>query len=160
MSTTATTSRMANWSVRKILIVATILSIILGGLAGLGAETLAPQLASTSPQTREFFLFPLELPFNDTVAGIPHYVFNPNMIVVNKGDTVLIHFYQYTDEHHSFTLAAPYSKDVILPEATPLGNPTSIPKMDITLVVDTSGFFVYHCIFHPPTMTGTLQVVG
>src|SRR6267378_4047689 len=131
MSTTATTSRMANWSVRKILIVATILSIILGGVAGLGAGTLAPQLASTSPQTREIFLFPVELPFNDTVAGIPHYVFNPGMIVVNKGDTVLIHFYQYTDEGHSFTFVA-----------------------------GTAGFFVYHCKFHPPTMTGTLQVVG
>ncbi|OLE91899.1 MAG: hypothetical protein AUF79_01670 [Crenarchaeota archaeon 13_1_20CM_2_51_8] len=160
MSTTATTSRMANWSVRKILIVATILSIILGGVAGLAAGTLARQLASTSPHTREIYLFPVELPFNDTIAGIPHYVFNPDTIVVNKGDTVLIHFYQYTDEHHSFTLAAPYSKNVTLPAATPLGNPTSIPKMDITFVADTAGIFVYHCQFHPPTMTGTLQVVG
>ena len=142
------------------MIVATILSIILGGLGGLGAGTLARQLASTSPQNREIFLFPVELPFNDTVAGIPHYVFNPSMIVVNKGDTVLIHFYQYTDEHHSFTLAAPYSKNVTLPAATPLGNPTSIPKMDISFVVDTTGLFVYHCQFHPPTMTGTLQIVG
>ena len=156
MSTTATTSRMATWSVRKTLIVATILSIILGGVAGLGAGTLARQLASTSPQTREIYLFPVELPFNDTVAGIPHYVFNPSMIVVNKGDTVLIHFYQYTDEHHSFTLAAPYSKDVTLPAATL----TNIPKTDITFVAGTAGFFVYHCKFHPPTMTGTLQVIG
>ena len=160
MSTTAAASKMAIWSVRKILIVATILSIILGGVAGLGAGTLARQLASTSPQTREIYLFPVELPFNDTVAGIPHYVFNPSMIVVNKGDTVLIHFYQYTDEHHSFTLAAPYSKDVTLPEATPLGNPTNIPKTDITFSAGTAGFFVYHCKFHPPTMTGRLQVIG
>src|SRR6266849_4322614 len=116
---TATPKSMMNWSVRKILIVAAILSIILGSVAGLGVSTLAhPAPAS---QTREIFLFPVELPFNDTVAGIPHYVFNPDTIVVNKGDTVLIHFYQYTDEHHSFTLAAPYPKDVTLPEATPLG---------------------------------------
>src|SRR2546426_3975633 len=121
MSTTAAASRMATWSVRKILIVATILSIILGGVAGLGTGTLARQLASTSPQTREIFLFPVELPFNDTVAGIPHYVFNPSMIVVNKANTVLIHFYQPTDESHSFTIVAPYSKDVTLPVATPLG---------------------------------------
>ena len=158
MSTTAATSKMANWSVRKTLIVAAILSIILGSLAGLGVVTLAHP--APSPQTRIIFLFPVELPFNDTVAGIPHYVFNPDTIVVNKGDTVLIHFYQYTDEHHSFTLAAPYSKNVTLPAATPLGNPTSIPKMDITFVADNAGIFVYHCQFHPPTMTGTLQVVG
>ena len=156
MGTTATTSRMANWSVRKILTVTTILSIIVGGLAGLGAGTLAPQLASTSSQTREIYLFPVELPFNDTVAGIPHYVFNPSMIVVNKGDTVLIHFYQPTDESHSFTIVAPYSKDVTLPVAAL----TNIPKTDITFVAGTAGFFVYHCKFHPPTMTGTLQVIG
>jgi len=155
MSTTATTSRMANWSVRKTLIVATILSIVLGSVAGLGAGPLVKQLTS-APQTREFFLFPVELPFNDTVAGIPHYVFNPSMIVVNKGDTVLIHFYQPTDEGHSFTIVAPYSKDVTLPVATS----TNIPKTDITFVAGTAGFFVYHCKFHPPTMTGTLQVVG
>ena len=41
MSTTAATSKMANWSVRKTLIVAAILSIILGSLAGLGVVTLA-----------------------------------------------------------------------------------------------------------------------
>jgi len=156
MSTTTAANRTANWSVRKVLIVATILSIIVGGLAGLGAGTLAPQLASTSPQTREIFLFPVELPFNDTLAGIPHYVFNPSMIVVNKGDTVLIHFYQPTDEGHSFTIVAPYSKDVTLPVATA----TNIPKTDITFIAGTAGFFVYHCKFHPPTMTGTLQVVG
>jgi len=158
MSTTATTSKMANWSVRKTLIVSAILSIILGSLAGLGAGTLLHMAPSS--QTRVIYLFPVELPFNDTIAGIPHYVFNPDTIVVNKGDTVLIHFYQYTDEHHSFTLAAPYSKNVTLPAATPLGNPTSIPKMDISFVADTPGLFVYHCQFHPPTMTGTLQVVG
>ena len=155
MSTTAAASKMATWSVRKILIVATILSIILGGVTGLSAG-----MAHQPRATREVYLFPVELPFDDTVAGIPHYVFNPSLIVVNKGDTVLIHFYQYTDEHHSFTLAAPYSKDVTLPEATPLGNPTNIPKTDITFVAGTSGFFVYHCKFHPPTMTGTLQVIG
>jgi plastocyanin len=158
MSNTATPNRMANWSVRKTLIVAAILSIILGSVAGLGVSTLAHP--APAAQTRVIYLFPIEEPFNDTIAGIPHYVFEPNLIVVNKGDTVLIHFYQYTDEHHSFTLAAPYSKNVTLPAATPLGNPTSIPKMDITFVADTPGLFVYHCIFHPPTMTGTLQVVG
>src|SRR2546428_13320068 len=102
MSTTATTSRMANWSVRKILIVATILSIVLGGLAGLGAGTLAGQIASTSPQTREIYLFPVELPFHHPVARDSNYLFHPHMIVVNKGDRGLIHFYQYTDESHRF----------------------------------------------------------
>ena len=151
MSTTAAASRMATWSVRKILIVATILSIILGGVTGLSAG-----MAHQPRATREVYLFPVELPFDDTVAGIPHYVFNPSLIVVNKGDTVLIHFYQYTDESHSFTIVAPYSKDVTLPAATL----TNIPKTDITFVAGTSGFFVYHCKFHPPTMTGTLQVIG
>jgi plastocyanin len=156
MSTTPATSRMASWSVRKTLIVATILSIVLGSVAGLGAGTLMRQFAGASPQTIEIFLFPVELPFNDTVAGIPHYVFNPSMIVVNKGDTVLIHFYQPTDEGHSFTIVAPYSKDITLAAATA----NNIPKTDITFVAGTAGFFVYHCKFHPPTMIGTLQVVG
>lgn len=149
------TGSTAAWSARKILIVTVILSIILGSVSGLAAGTLG-RPSGPSRQTRELFLFPIELAFNDTVAGIPHYVFNPGMIVVNKGDTVKIHFYQPTDESHSFTIVAPYSKDVTLPVATP----TNIPKTDITFVADTAGFFVYHCKFHPPTMTGTLQVLG
>src|SRR5437879_11565825 len=149
MSTTATTSKMANWSVRKTLIVSAILSIILGSLAGLGAGTLLHMAPSS--QTRVIYLFPVELPFNDTIAGIPHYVFNPDTIVVNKGDTVLIHFYQYTDEHHSFTLAAPYSKNVTLPAATPLGNLTRIPKMDKKFVDGTPEHIVKHLISHTPT---------
>ena len=142
------------WTPRKVLITAVILSIILGGATGFATSFLSRPAPKT--QTREFYVFPEEQPFDSTVAGIPHYIFIPDRIVVNKGDNVTIHFYDTTDESHTFTLPDPYAVDKVLPAATA----TNIPKTDVSFVANTIGIFVYHCRFHPPTMTGNLIVQG
>ncbi len=141
-------------SMGKLLVLAVLVAALVGGVSGLGAAYLARP--NTVSQAREFFLFPNELPFNNTVAGIPHYVFIPDQIVVNKGDKITIHYYDTTDEDHTFTMDAPYGTDAVVAAATS----TAIQKKDISLVAGVSGVFPYHCRFHSPTMTGTLVVLG
>jgi len=108
---------------------------------------------STSPQTREYHIFTSSLEFNETQLGIPHDVFSPDLIVAHKGDTLVIHYHNLedTDEHHTFTMDAPYAvnKDVAPNE-----------EANITLTLDTPGVFTYVCTYHQPTMTGHVLVIG
>ncbi len=143
----------ALWSKRKLLLAAVMVGTLIGGVTGFGAGFLAR--ASPASQTREFYLFPNELPFDSAVAGISHYVYIPDSIVVKRGDMVTIHFYDVTDEDHTFTIGTPYTTDVVVGAATS----TVIQKADITFVATTPGIFAYHCRFHPPTMTGHLVVL-
>ncbi len=133
---------------RRLLAALLLLTAMISGISGFAIAS------ATHRQTREFYLFPNELEFDPAVAGIPHYVFIPDNIVVNKGDTVTIHFYDTTDEAHTFTMEGPYATDHMLDAATA----TSIQHVDITFVAKIGGLFTYHCRFHPPTMTGTLEV--
>ncbi len=145
-----------SWSPRTVLAVSVVLSVILGASAGLAAGFLTR--TSPKPQSREFFLFPFELEFNaSTAKGLTSsYIFIPERIIVNKGDTVIIRFYDTSDDSHTFTMEAPYMTDVVLAAATL----TAIQNQTITLVTSTSGMFTYHCRFHPPQMLGTLIVQG
>lgn len=144
--------------VGRSLALAVVIAALVGGVSGFGAGYLNRPAPSPTPlpQTREIYLLPMELDFNATVAGIPHYVFVPDLIQVNKGDTVTIHFYDTTDEGHTFTMGAPYATDVVLGPATA----TAVERRDITFVATTPGTFLYHCRFHSPTMAGYLVVVG
>jgi plastocyanin len=103
-----------------------------------------------SAQSREFYVVAEELGFNATAAGIPHYVYNPTQITVNKGDKVLIHFYDTTDSAHTFTLPG-YAINVSL-------NPGK--EQDITFTASTPGVFIFSCNYHPTTMRGQLIVLG
>ncbi len=144
------------WSTRKLLVVAILLAVIAGGLTGFGTAYLArPPPAA---QSREFYLFPEELEFNASLTtGLKSsYIFIPDRIAVNKGDKVIIHFYNPSDDDHTFTMVAPYANDVTVVAATT----TVIRNSTVTFAANTAGIFIYHCRFHPPQMTGTLIVQG
>ena len=154
----ATTPKASSWSPRNILIVAVLLAAIIGAATGYSTNVLTR--SSPSPQTREFYLFAQDLSFNTslTTGLTSDYRYSADIITVNKGDTINIHFYDPTDENHTFTMGAPYANDVVV-----LGHPTDtspIHTATITIVTSQAGLFSYHCRFHPPQMAGTLVVQG
>lgn len=135
----------------RMLLIAVVVSALVGAGTGFTAGFLArPQ---PTPQVREFWVFSVVLPFNDTMVGLSHDYFAPDRIVVNRGDTVTIHFYNTEDapERHTFTMDAPYSvnKDLAMGE-----------EADINFVASMVGTFAYRCTYHQPTMTGYLVVLG
>ena len=107
-----------------------------------------PSAASASQ--REFFLVTPELDFNETLIGIPHYVFMPTQLTVNQGDDVLIHFFNTADDtNHTFTVPA-YGINVNLAPGE---------HKDIQFTADQAGVFSFNCQFHPSTMRGELIVL-
>jgi plastocyanin len=123
--------------------------------------TSSPPALSTSSNTqsatatkREFWLFNSEIPhFNETKMDMPHDVYSMPSMTVNKGDTVVIHFFNIEEpggDNHSFTIYQPYNINVVL---HPGQNKT------ITFTADHIGVFTYLCTFHYPTMRGQLVVM-
>ncbi len=103
---------------------------------------------------REFWLFNSNIPdFNETKMAMPHDVYSMPSIIVNKGDTVVIHFFNTEPkggDHHSFTISDnAYNINV---EVSPRENKT------ITFDATTAGIFPFICTFHQPTMKGQLIV--
>jgi plastocyanin len=149
---------MVTWSPRNTLITAVLLSALVGGVTGLGVS----YLARTSPtaQTRDFYLFGVDQSFNATLAtGLKgDYVYSSTLINVNKGDTLLIHFYNPTDANHTFTMRSPYSNDAFV-----AGHPTDtspIHNTNITISANQAGIFPFFCRFHMPSMSGNVLVQG
>src|SRR5690349_10754124 len=105
---------MVTWTPRNTIIAAVLLSALVGSLTGLGTSYLSR--TSPTPQTRDFYLFAVDQSFNSSLAtGLKaDYDFSANVITVNKGDTLIIHFYNPTDANHTFTLGAHYANDVFL----------------------------------------------
>ncbi len=133
---------------RTSLIVAVVAILI--ALAALGLTYSSSGARPHSPQTREFYVITPEESFNETLNGIPHYIFTPTVITVNQGDTVIIHFYNTADDtHHTFTLAQ-YNENVNLAPMT---------HQDIQFTASTAGVFQYSCTIHPTTMRGELIVL-
>lgn len=154
----STVPKASTWSPRNILIGAILLAAVTGAATGYSTSVLVQ--SSQSPQTREFYLFAQDLAFNTslTTGLTSNYRYATDLITVNKGDTLNIHFYNPTDENHTFTMGAPYTNDV-----TVLGHPTDaspIHTATITITANHEGLFTYHCRFHPPQMSGTLFVQG
>ena len=131
--------------------IAVIVAAIVGAAAGYGTTYLTR--STPAPQTREFYVFPFSLGFNESVTSLPHDVFVPDRIVVYRGDTVVIHFYNTEDEpeNHTFTMTAPaaVNADIGMGE-----------HADITFVASTAGIFPYTCTYHLPSMAGNLVVLG
>jgi len=146
-----TPSEIRKWSASRIILVVLVASVIAGSSVGLAASTAAKYQA---PQTREINVFSYTLPFNDTLYKLPHDVFYPDRILVYKGDTVVIHFYNIDNgtERHSFTIDAPYNINIDIP-------PQPYPS-NATFVANVPGIFLYKCVYHTPTMEGYMEVLG
>ena len=107
-------------------------------------------------QTREFYLFS-EVDENivEEELGIPPDKFSLAEITVNRGDSVVIHFYnlepEETQERHTFTIFETYqmNHDINAGE-----------DVNIEFVADEAGIFQYACVYHMPTMTGNLVVLS
>ncbi len=138
------------WSTERLLSVVVLLSVAIGGLTGYGLGVTARY---QGPQTRVFYMFNGSLPFNQTTFGIPHDTFAPDRLIVNRGDTVVIHYINIEDmkERHSFTMDDPYRVNQIVDQGQ---------NATITLSASLPGVFRYYCIFHLPTMTGYLTILG
>ena len=111
---------------------------------------------SYNPQTRDIYLFSqVDENIDEDKFGIPPDQFSLGSIVVNKGDTVRIHFTNLepveTQEHHTFTLSGPYNIDADINA----GEDTIIE-----FSATEAGVFEYVCTYHEPTMTGQLVVLN
>lgn len=112
--------------------------------------------AGAEPQTREFYLFSeVDENIDEEELGIPPDKFSLDEITVNKGDRVVVHFYnlepEETEELHSFSMSGVYQthNDV---EAS--------DNKTIEFVADQAGVFQYQCVYHQPTMSGNLVVLS
>lgn len=135
-----------------------ILSIV--GFSILTFVLLASMNSSSNTSTsykgvkREFWISDTDIPgFNETKMDMPRDVFSIPSITVNRGDTVVIHFFNVElpeGDSHSFTIwDKPYNINVVV---RPGENKT------ITFDASTAGVFTYLCTFHQPTMRGQLVV--
>jgi plastocyanin len=106
---------------------------------------------------KTFYIFSAEVAGLDgATARIPGDIFTPPIIVVNRGDSVTVNFYNTeveTEKRHSFTIdAQPYSVDIDIAGGES-GNAT------FTVATDQEGIFPYYCKYHLPTMVGQLVVL-
>lgn len=152
-------------STGRMVVVSVVIAAIVGAIAGFGAGFLArPSAAagfwSSSPTARtvDVYLFTgvQGEPFDENAVGQFPDIFIPDEIIVNRGDTVRIHFYNTENasegsEFHSFTMDAPYQMDHQL---------DSGENVTFTIVASTAGVFQFRCTFHPPVMVGWLTVLG
>ena len=53
--------------------------------------------------------------------------------------------------HHTFTMEAPYAMNHVVPYNS---------TVTFSFVASTAGIFPYRCVYHQPTMTGWLVVLG
>lgn len=107
------------------------------------------------PQTRVFYLFSeVDGNIDEDTLGIPPDKFSIEEITVYRGDRVVVHFYnlepEETQEHHSFSMSAPYQMHNDLNAAE---------NMTFEFVATQSGIFEYQCVYHLPTMKGNLVVL-
>lgn len=135
---------------------------------GIAAAAIAISLAAASPplqqpsqasapQTMEFYLLTqVEEAVDEDKFGIPPDLFFPTQMTTNKGDRVVVHFYnlepEETQEHHTFTMASGVYQmhhDLNAGE-----------QKAIEFTASEAGVFDYICALHQPTMRGQLVVLG
>ena len=111
--------------------------------------------AASSSNNKIFSLFTAKIEGIDLKKlGISGDVYSLPTMLVNKGDTVSVHFYNLekdASKRHSFTIGAPYSIDKDL-----VGGQDEIA----TFTADNEGTFQYFDKYHPQTMTGQLVVLS
>jgi plastocyanin len=114
--------------------------------------TTSTTTAAASSSNKIFYLFTAEHNgVNQTKLGIPPDTFSPDILEVNTGDNVIIHFYNLdASDSHTFTVAAPYNIDKII-----------APGQNATFKFKAAdeGIFRFYCRLHQPTMTGELIIL-
>ena len=112
----------------------------------------APLASATSSTNKIFYLVTAEHQgVNETKLGIPPDTFSPDILEVNTGDNVTIHFYNLDlTDSHTFTIGAPYNTDKIV---APGQNATFKFK------AAEAGIYRFYCRLHLPTMEGQLIVL-
>jgi plastocyanin len=98
-----------------------------------------------------FYLFTAEHDgVNLTKTGIESDAYSPDSIIVNRGDIVVIHFYNVdATDRHTFTLGTPYNVNVDL----------AAGKHSIfSFKANNEGVFGFFCKYHP-AMIGHLVVL-
>jgi plastocyanin len=101
----------------------------------------------------EYYIFTQELEGNESKLGVPIAIFTLTNIIVHKGDTVTIHFYNTADEakdRHTFTMQSPYEMNYDLAGGQ---------SKTFSFKADTVGGFTYYCTYDLPSMTGHLEVL-
>jgi plastocyanin len=111
------------------------------------------EVGALGGKPNEYYIFTQELNADESKLGIPVAVFTLTNIIVHKGDTVTIHFYNTADEpadRHTFTMQSPYVMDYDLAGGQ---NET------FSFNADTVGGFTYYCRYDLPSMIGHLEVL-
>ncbi|HZE77506.1 MAG TPA: cupredoxin domain-containing protein [Nitrososphaeraceae archaeon] len=111
------------------------------------------EIAAPMLKQNEYYIFTQELLANESKLGVPVAIFTLTDIIVHKGDTVTIHFYNTADEpgdRHTFTMQPPYKMDHDLAG----GQNTTF-----SFKADTVGGFTYFCRYDLPSMIGHLEVL-
>ena len=111
------------------------------------------QVGAPGVGENEFYIFTQELNADEEAAGVPVAVYSLTQIVVHKGDTITIHFFnaaEDADDRHTFTMQAPYTMDYDLAG----GENTTF-----SFKADTVGTFTYYCTYDLPSMVGQLVVL-
>src|SRR5207245_11298175 len=95
---------MVAWSPRNTIIVAVLLSALVGGVTGLGVSYLAR--VNPTPQSRDFYLFGVDQSFNSSViSGLKaDYALSSSVITVNKGEPLVLQVHNQTDQSHTLTI--------------------------------------------------------
>jgi plastocyanin len=112
----------------------------------------APLASAASSSNKILYLFTAEHQgVNQTKLGIPPDTFSPDILEVNTGDNVTIHFYNLDlTDSHTFTIGAPYNTDKIV-----------APGQNATFKFKAAeeGIYRFYCRLHLPTMEGQLIVL-
>jgi plastocyanin len=101
----------------------------------------------------EFYIFTQELDADEDEVGVPVAVFTLTEIVVHKGDTVKIHFFNAAEEEedrHTFTMQPPYEMNYDLAGGE---------DVTFSFKADKVGTFTYYCTYDLPSMVGQLIVL-
>jgi plastocyanin len=161
MPPTSTASSLPLYAAIGIAIVAVVIAGIAMYFATTGMDPIDDQTpdvaAITQPaQEREIYLFSeVDENINEEMLGIPPDKFSSDLIVVNQGDSVEIHFYNLepveTQEKHSFTIAAAQYQMHYDVEAG--------ENVEIEFVAGEAGVYEYVCVYHMPTMQGKMVVL-
>ena len=109
--------------------------------------------AAPGEKQNEYYIFTQELEGNESKLGLPMAVYTLTNIIVHKGDTVTIHFYNLADEvrdKHTFTMQSPYKIDYDLAGGQ---------NKTFSFKADTVGGFTYYCRYDLPSMIGHLEVL-